>query len=136
MAVIGHVDHGKSTLMGHLLYLQGQVSKQQIAKNEKAAALNSKATFEYAYVMDTDEEERAHGITIYNTQAHFQTENRDFTIIDCPGHRDFIATMISGASQAECAILVVDSTKGKFESAFENGQTKDHAILARSLDVT
>ena len=105
-------------------------------KNEKAAELNSKSTFEYAYVMDTDEEERARGITINNTQANFSTDQRDFTVIDCPGHRDFIATMISGASQAECAILVVDATKGKFESAFQDGSTKDHAILARSLAVT
>ena len=86
--------------------------------------------------MDTDEEERRRGITINTTMADFSTKNKDFCIIDCPGHRDYMPNMISGASQAECAILVIDSYGGAFDAGFENGQTKDHIILARSLGVT
>lgn len=86
--------------------------------------------------MDEDEEERKHGVTINTAMHHFNTPNKNFTIIDAPGHKDFISNMISGASQAESAILVVDSHKGAFEKGFDNGQTKEHAIIARSLGVT
>jgi elongation factor 1 alpha-like protein len=86
--------------------------------------------------LDEDDEERRRGITINTAQAFFRTKNKDFTIIDAPGHRDFISNMIRGASQAECAILVIDGSGHGFESGFENGSTKDHAIIARSLGVT
>ena len=86
--------------------------------------------------MDEDDEERRRGITINTAQAFFKTKNKDFTIIDAPGHKDFISNMIRGASQAECAILVIDGSGHNFESGFDNGSTKDHAIIARSLGVT
>ena len=136
MVIIGHVDAGKSTLMGHLLYKMGQIDAHKIRKNAKMAEEYGKATFEYAYVMDEDEEERRRGITINTAQAFFQTKSKNFTIIDAPGHMDFISNMISGASQAECGILMIDARTNTFERAFDVGQTRDHAILARSLGVT
>ena len=136
LVIIGHVDAGKSTLMGHLLIDLGEVDKHLLKKSEKLASEYGKASFQYAFIMDEDEEERRRGITINTATANFKTKNKNFTIIDAPGHVDFISNMISGASQAECAVLVVDANKGAFERGFQNGNTKDHAIIARSLGVT
>ena len=86
--------------------------------------------------MDQDEEERRRGITINTAQANFKTESKNFTIIDAPGHKDFISNMISGASQAGCAILCIESEMNAFDHSFNHGQTKEHLILARSLGVT
>mgnify|MGYP002630917751 CR=1 FL=1 len=85
--------------------------------------------------MDEDEEERKRGITINTAQAFFKTKNKNFSIIDAPGHVDFISNMITGASQAECGLLVIDSLKGAFEKGWEGGSTKDHAVIARSVGV-
>mmetsp|Transcript_26242 Transcript_26242/g.40052 ORF Transcript_26242/g.40052 Transcript_26242/m.40052 type:complete len:208 (+) Transcript_26242:583-1206(+) len=136
MVIIGHVDAGKSTLMGHLLHKMGKIDNHSVTKQEKLSESYGKSSFHFAFFMDEDEEERRRGITINTAQAHILTPHKNFTVIDAPGHKDFISNMISGASQAECAILVIDGNTNAFEKGFEGGSTKDHAILARSLGVT
>jgi elongation factor 1-alpha len=136
VVVIGHVDSGKSTTTGHLIYKCGGIDKRTIEKFEKEAAEMGKASFKYAWVLDKLKAERERGITIDIALWKFESPKSVFTIIDAPGHRDFIKNMITGTSQADAAILVVASPQGEFEAGIsKDGQTREHALLAFTLGV-
>jgi elongation factor 1-alpha len=134
LVVIGHVDAGKSTTTGHLIYKCGGIDKRTIEKFEKEAAELGKSSFKYAWVLDNLKAERERGITIDIALWKFESPKYSFTVIDAPGHRDFIKNMITGTSQADAAILIVASGVGDFDSVFsQEGQTRDHDVLAFSL---
>jgi len=136
IVVIGHVDSGKSTTTGHLIYKCGGIDKRAIEKFEKEAQDIGKGSFKYAWVLDKLKAERERGITIDIALWKFQTPKYSVTVIDAPGHRDFIKNMITGTSQADCAILIVASGVGEFEAGIsKNGQTREHALLAFTLGV-
>ncbi len=129
---IGHVDHGKSTTVGRLLYDSGHVDEQAMRKLKDKAKELGKSGFEFAFVMDNLKEEQERGVTIDLAHKKFETDKYYFTIIDAPGHRDFIKNMITGASQADAGVLVVSANKGDGVQA----QTKEHIFLSRTLGVS
>lgn len=129
LAFIGHVDHGKSTLVGRMMYEMVAIDEHIIEQYRKEAAAKGKATFEFAWVMDSLKEERERGVTIDIAHQRFDTDKYYFTVVDCPGHRDFVKNMITGASQADAAVLVVAAPDGVM------AQTKEHVFLARTLGV-
>ncbi|WP_067075119.1 translation elongation factor EF-1 subunit alpha [Methanoculleus horonobensis] len=129
LAVIGHIDHGKSTTVGRLLFETGAVAPHIIESFRKEAESKGKGSFEFAWVMDSLKEERERGITIDIAHKRFDTDKFYFTVVDCPGHRDFVKNMITGASQADAALLVVAAPDGVME------QTKEHVFLSRTLGI-
>jgi elongation factor 1-alpha len=129
LAIIGHVDHGKSTLVGRLLYETGSVPDHVIEQHKEEAEEKGKGGFEFAYVMDNLAEERERGVTIDIAHQEFETDTYYFTIVDTPGHRDFVKNMITGASQADNAVLVVAADDGVAP------QTQEHVFLARTLGI-
>ncbi len=129
LAIIGHVDHGKSTLVGRLLFETGSVPEHVIEQHREEAKEKGKGGFEFAYVMDNLAEERERGVTIDIAHQEFDTDKYYFTIVDCPGHRDFVKNMITGASQADNAVLVVAADDGVAP------QTQEHVFLARTLGI-
>ncbi|MFX1497263.1 MAG: translation elongation factor EF-1 subunit alpha [Promethearchaeota archaeon] len=136
LVIIGHIDHGKSTMMGALLIETGAVTDREARELEKLAKEYDRDSWSYAFVFDKLKEERQRGITIDLAFRKFETPNKYFTIIDAPGHADFVKNMITGASQADAAILVVSGKKGEMEVGIAaNGQTREHAYLAQTLGV-
>lgn len=136
LVVIGHVDNGKSTLTGHLIFKCGGIDKRTIEEYEKKAAEIGKGSFKYAWVLDQLKDERERGITINIALWKFETKNYIVTIIDAPGHRDFIKNMITGTAQADVAILVIAAGQGEFEAGIsKDGQTREHATLANTLGI-
>jgi len=128
LVFIGHVDHGKSTV-GRMLYELGEVTEQTMKKYKDEAEKLGKGTFEFAWVMDSLKDERERGLTIDIAHKKFQTDKNYFTIIDAPGHRDFVKNMITGTSQADAAVLVCSVKDGI------QPQTKEHAFLSKTLGV-
>jgi len=136
IVVIGHVDSGKSTTTGHMIYQCGGIDKRTIEKFEKEAQEMGKGSFKYAWVLDKLKAERERGITIDIALWKFETPKYYVTIIDAPGHRDFIKNMITGTSQADCGVLIIAAGVGEFEAGIsKNGQTREHALLAYTLGV-
>lgn len=136
LVVIGHVDSGKSTTTGHLIYKCGGIDKRTIEKFEKEANELGKGSFKYAWVLDKLKAERERGITIDIALWKFETPKYTYTVIDAPGHRDFIKNMITGTSQADVALLVIPAGPGEFEAAIsKDGQAREHALLAHTLGV-
>lgn len=136
VVLLGHVDAGKSTISGHILVLTGNVDERTMEKYEKEAKALGRESWKFAFALDTSEQERAKGKTEECGQASFTTETRRFTILDAPGHKNYVPHMIGGASQADIGILVISARKGEFETGFERGgQTREHAMLAKTSGV-
>uniref|UniRef100_A0A061S9M0 G1 to S phase transition protein n=1 Tax=Tetraselmis sp. GSL018 TaxID=582737 RepID=A0A061S9M0_9CHLO len=133
---IGHVDAGKSTTGGQILLLTGGVDDRTIQKYEREAKEKNRESWYMAYIMDTNEEERMKGKTVEVGRANFETAKRRYTILDAPGHKNYVPNMIGGAAQADIGVLIIAARKGEFETGFEKGgQTREHAQLAKTLGV-
>src|SRR3989339_1554089 len=128
LVIVGHVDHGKSTLIGRLLYDSGSLPQGLMEEIEQSLVQLGKPV-EFAYIMDHLEEERIEEKTIDTAQSFFKTDNRNYVIIDTPGHKEFIKNMLTGASQADAAVLLLDAKEGIKE------QTRRHAYILKLLDI-
>jgi len=136
LIIIGHVDHGKSTSIGHLFYDAGAISEKVIQQFEQEAKALGKESFKYAWVLDKLKEERERGLTIDLAFYKLETSKHFFTVIDAPGHRDFVKNMVTGASQADGAVLFISAKRGEYEAGTNpGGQTREHAFLAKTLGV-
>ena len=133
---IGHVDAGKSTLCGQIMWQSGNLDERQLQKFEDDAKARNRESWKFAYAMDENEEERAKGKTVEVGRSFFATENKRYTVLDAPGHKNFVPHMIGGASQADVGVLVIAARKGEFETGFEKGgQTREHITLAKTAGV-
>ena len=133
---IGHVDAGKSTLGGSILYATGMVDERTMDKYKREAKEAGRETWYLSWALDLTKEERSKGKTVEVGRGFFETERRRYTILDAPGHKTFVPNMIGGASQADVGILVISARKGEYETGFEKGgQTREHAILAKTQGV-
>jgi elongation factor 1-alpha len=136
LIIIGHVDHGKSTSIGHLFYDAGAIPEKQLRDFEAEATALGKGSFKYAWVLDKLKEERERGLTIDLAFYELETRRNVFTVIDAPGHRDFVKNMVTGASQADGAVLFISAKRGEYEAGINpGGQTREHAFLAKTLGV-
>ncbi|KAJ2449562.1 translation termination factor GTPase eRF3 [Coemansia sp. RSA 2424] len=133
---IGHVDAGKSTLGGQILNVTGMVDKRTLEKYEREAKEAGRESWYLSWALDTNQEERAKGKTVECGRAYFETIKRRYTILDAPGHKNYVPHMLSGAAQADIAVLIISARRGEFETGFErDGQTREHAILAKTSGV-
>lgn len=133
---IGHVDAGKSTLGGSILYATGMVDERTMDKYKKEAKDLGRESWYLSWVMDLTKEERTKGKTVEVGRGFFETEKRRYSILDAPGHKTYVPSMIGGASQADVGILVISARKGEYETGFERGgQTREHAMLAKTQGV-
>jgi peptide chain release factor subunit 3 len=133
---IGHVDAGKSTLGGAILYATGMVDERTMEKNKKEAKDMGRETWYLSWALDLTKEERSKGKTVEVGRGFFETEKRRYSILDAPGHKTYVPSMIGGASQADVGILVISARKGEYETGFEKGgQTREHAMLAKTQGV-
>ncbi|RNA03132.1 eukaryotic peptide chain release factor GTP-binding subunit ERF3A [Brachionus plicatilis] len=132
----GHVDAGKSTIGGQIMFLTGMVDKRTLEKYEREAKEKNRESWYLSWALDTNQEERDKGKTVEVGRAFFETEKKHFIILDAPGHKGFVPNMIGGASQADIAVLVISARKGEFETGFERGgQTREHAMLVKTAGV-
>ena len=136
MIVAGHVDAGKSTLVGNLLYKHGDIAQKTMHKYEKESKEIGKSSFAYAWIMDQNETEREHGVTIDVGEEEIRTATKNVTILDSPGHKDFVPNMISGCMLADVGLLVIPASIGEFESSIgTNAQTREHLTLLKAHGV-
>lgn len=134
---IGHVDAGKSTMGGNILFLTEMVDKRTMEKYEREAKEAGRESWYLSWALDSTPQERNKGKTVEVGRAYFETPARRYTILDAPGHKTFVPSMISGAAQADVAILVISARKGEFETGFEKGgQTREHIMLVKTAGVS